>query len=155
MIYQLKLYIYRRRLILMNLHRRLIIRALIFLLLAGPLQVQQVFACGMMDAIFLDDCCCEDHNRCTDSDCGDVITTGNNPCCEESIELNFNNEANEELAVIKSVEIRSDVDPPPVNVFAAEQFAEPIRITVTNDLYSNSPFNLGSNTYLITQRLRI
>lgn len=154
-LYQLKLNLSIRRLTLVNLHRRSIIRALIILLLVGPLQVQQVFACGMMDATFYDDCCCEDHNNCANADCSDAITTENNTCCEESIELNFNNEANEELTVIKSVEIRSNVDPPPAIVFAVEPLVEPIRFLKTSDLYSSPPYSLGSNTHLITQRLRI
>ena len=139
----------------MKLHHISVIRALVFLLLVGPLQAQQVFACGMMDTTFFDDCCCEDHNSCADANCDDAITSENNQCCEESIELNFNKEANEELTVIKSVEIRSNVDPPPAITSTVEQLLEPIRFTESSYLYTNPPDSLGSNTYLITQRLRI
>ena len=135
-------------------HRRSINRALVLLLLVGPLQAQQVFACGMMDAVFFDDCCCEDHNHCADSDSSGAITP-ENQCCEESIQLNFNNDANGELDVIKSVEIRSDVDPPAVIVIASEQWVKPIRFTEISYHYTSPPDNHGSNTYLVTQRLRI
>ena len=110
----------------MIMNRRSIIRALVLLLLVGPLQAQQVFACGMMDAVFLDDCCCEDHNHCADSDSNDVITP-ENQCCEVSIELGFNDEANCEVEVIKSVEIRSDVDPPVDIVTTRELLVQPVR----------------------------
>lgn len=138
----------------MNVHRNTIIRALIFLLLVGPLQAQQVFACGVMDAVFLDDCCCEDHNNCGDSDHSDAITP-ENQCCEESIQLSFNDEANSDVGVIKSVEIRSDVDPPVAIVFADEPFVEPVRFTEISYHYTSPPDSQGSNTYLVTQRLRI
>lgn len=154
-LYQLKLYICRRRLVFMNLHCRSVIRALAFLLLVGPLQAQQVFVCGMMDTIFLGDCCCEDHNYCADAGCSDAVTTENNQCCEESIELSFNIGANDEVNVIKSVEIRSNIDPPPIIVFAGEPLVEPIRFTETSYLYTAFPDSPGSNIYLITQRLRI
>jgi hypothetical protein len=121
----------------------------------GPLQAQQGFACGMMDTTFYDDCCCDDHNNCADADCSDAISTEKSQCCEESIQLSFNNEANDEVKVIKSVEIRSNVDPPPEIVFAVGQLVEPIRITVASNQYLSPPCNPGSNTYLITKRLRI
>lgn len=139
----------------MKINRISVIRVLVFLLLVGSLQAQQVFACGMMDATFFDDCCCENHNNCADADCSDAITTENNQCCEETVELNFNNEANNELTVIKSVEIRSNVDPPPAITSLIKQLVEPVRFTETSYRYTNPPDKLGSNTYLITQRLRI
>ena len=139
----------------MNMSRRSVIRALLFLLLVGPLQAQQVFVCGMMDVTFFDGCCCEDHNNCSDADCSDAIATENSQCCEESVELTIDNEANEEVNVIKSVEIRSNVDPPLAIVSAIEQLVEPIRFTENSNLYTSPPYSSGSNTYLITKRLRI
>ena len=138
----------------MKLNRSTFVRVLIFLLLVAPLQAQQVFACGMLDTIFLDDCCCEDHNDSVDSDSGDAITY-DEQCCEKSIQISFNIDANSEIDVLKSVEIRSDVDPPVEVVLATEQWVEPIRFTETSNLYTNPPNRTGSNTYLITQRLRI
>ena len=138
----------------MNLHRSPIIRALIFLLLVGPLQAQQVFACGMMDAVFLDDCCCEDHNNCDDSDHSDALTP-ENQCCEESIQLSFNDGSNCDVSIAKSVEIRSDVDPPVVIVFTDQPFVERIRFAEIRYHYTSPPDTQGSNTYLVTQRLRI
>ncbi len=135
-------------------HHRPIIRALIFLLLVGPLQVQQVFACGMMDAVFLDKCCCDDHNLCTDTDSSDSIIS-EYQCCEESIQLGFDDEAISDAGVIKSVEIRSDVDPPIEIIIASEQWQAPIRVTAISfhrTLPVDSP---GSDTYLITRRIRI
>ena len=131
-----------------------LVRALVFLLLAAPLQSQQVFACSMLDAVFLDDCCCEDHNNSADSDKGDAITV-DNQCCEESIQLYFNIDANSEIEVLKSVEIRSDVDPPVDIALAINQWVHPISHTAISALYSNTPNYSGSDTYLVTQRLRI
>ncbi len=139
----------------MNIFRRSVVRALIFLLLVGPLQVQQVFACGMMDATFLNDCCCEEHNNCADADCNDAIATENVPCCEEAVELNFSYQANGTLNVIKSIEIRLDVDLPPAVIFAVKQMVKPIRVTVTGYQFLSFPSSPGSTTYLITQRIRI
>lgn len=152
--YQLKQNINRHKVISMNIFRRSVIQALMFLLLAGQLQVQHVFACGMMDAISLDDCCCEDHSNCADADCGDAMITGEVPCCEEAIVINFNHQANETLNVIKSIEIRSDVDSPTV-IFAVKQMVEPNCVAVAGAQYLSFPSNLGSTTYLITQRIRI
>ena len=129
-----------------------IFRALVFLLLVGPLQVQQVFACGMMDAIFVD-CCCEDNNCSADSDSSNAIAT-ENQCCEVSIQLSINIDANSEIDVIKPAEIRSDVDPPAEIVFATALWVEPIRFTDSSNLYSTPSYRAGT-TYLITQRLRI
>ena len=139
----------------MNLHRRSIIQTLLLFLLIGPLEAQQLFVCEMMDTTFLNDCCCEEHKNCADTDCSDSITTESNTCCEVSIELNINHEAYDELTVIKSVEVRSNVDPPPVIVYAVKQLAEPVCIIETRDVYSSPPYKLGTNTYLTTQRLRI
>ena len=136
----------------MYLNHKSIFHALLFLLLAGPLQAQQVFVCGMMDAIFVD-CCCEDNNCSTDSDSSDAVTP-ENQCCEESIQLSINIDANSEIDVLKPAEIRSDVDPPVEIVFAAAQWVEPIRFTETSNFYTNPPYRAGT-TYLITQRLRI
>ena len=139
----------------MNLHRRSIFQTLLLLLLIGPLEAQQLFVCEMMGTTFLNDCCCEEHKNCADANCSDAITTESNTCCEVSIELNTNHEAYDELTVIKSVEVRSNVDPPPVIIYAVKQLAEPVCIIATRDEYSSLPYKLGTNTYLTTQRLRI
>jgi hypothetical protein len=108
-----------------------------------------------MDATFFDDCCCGDHNNCADANCSDAMTSKDSVCCQVSTELNYNNEANEDLPVITSVEIRSNVDPPPAITSPIKQLVEPVRFTETSYRYTNPPDKLGSNTYLITQRLRI
>ena len=136
----------------MYVNQKSIFHALVFLLLVGPLQAQQVFVCGMMDAIFAD-CCCENNNCSPDSDSSDAITP-ENQCCEESIQLSINIDANSEIDVLKPVEIRSDVDPPAEVGYATTQWAEPGHFTVTSNLYTNPPCSAGT-TYLITQRLRI
>ena len=120
----------------MKLHHRPIIRALIFLLLVGPLQAQQMFACEMMNATFLDNCCCVNHDNGND----DAITVEKAPCCEESTELTLNFQADETTNIIKSVEIRSDVDPPLAVIFAVEELVEPVRVIISNNQYSNPPY---------------
>ena len=139
----------------MKISRISVVRALVFLLLVTPLQAQQVFACGMMGTTFFDDCCCEHHNNCADADCSDATSTETNQCCKQSVELNISNEMTEDLIVIKSLEIRSNIDPPPAITFTLEQLVEPVRFTEISYLHTTLPGNLGSNTYFITQRLRI
>lgn len=138
----------------MHIHRRSFIQALVFLLLVGPLQAQQIYSCGMMDAVFLDDCCCEDHNHCSESDSSDELTP-KNQCCEKSIQLTFNDDANSDVSIVKSVEVRSDVDPPAEVVIAEEQWEEPIPIKAIRFHYIRLSDSQGSKTYLVTQRIRI
>ena len=138
----------------MKFERKSIILALITLLVVGPLQAQQVFDCEMMDTKFYNNCCCDNHNHCADADCDDDVKIENSQCCDESIELKVDNNT-KNVNIIKSAEIRSNVDPPAAITSTIEQFFQPVCFSDNYYLYTHLSGSLGSNTYLITQRFRI
>ena len=124
----------------------------------GPLQAQTVFACSMMDRV-MDECCCGDHasgRNCIDSDCDATVGSSNDPCCERSVEVNVDEDTRQDTRIAKPLEIRSDVDPPQAILASSEGIAPLLRCAVPF-LFQSPPDvrQSGSNTYLITQRLRI
>lgn len=122
---------------------------LALLLLAGPLHAQTLFACEMMDEV-LEDCCCDE----TDSNGG--FDTLPEPCCEQSVELRFEPASDEPSVVIKPVEVRSDVDPPPAiptNAIVPLTVDRLVALVPNHNL--RTPQQPGTSTYLVTQRLRI
>ena len=96
----------------MKMNRRSIAGVLILLLVLGPLQVQQAFACSMMETTFHGHCCCDQDNACQDIDCDEDAASLHDSCCNESIELDVNYEAADHAKTIKSPQILSSVDPP-------------------------------------------
>jgi hypothetical protein len=122
----------------------------------GPLQAQSVFACAMMDTVVYDDCCCDDH--CATSNCESTLESGDAPCCERAIELGIDDEAGQKTPLVKSTdERRSGLDPPQVLISSVDApFPSPPRLFhgVFHRL-SNTAGQTGSETYLVTQRLRI
>jgi len=135
----------------MNRRLQTFLRSVLILIVGvGPLQAQAVFACSMMDTV-MEECCCGDHLI------GDAAVDSNEePCCEQSVEVQVDEDARQDTQLVKPFEIRSDVDPPPAivnsfNVIAAlQERSAPV-------VYQSRPtanFS-GTNTYLITQRLRI
>lgn len=132
--------------------------ALLFLLIMtfGSLQPKTVFACAMMDMVTLYDCCCDDDKDCVDLSCGAMQESSKEPCCEQSLEINISEENRQNSPILQSVEIRSDVDPPQAIVSSFNILAPPQYVVAFEVLHSQLTTGLsGSNTYLITQRLRI
>ena len=130
--------------------------ALVFMLVAGSMHAQIVFACNALDEIFYDQCCCDAHETCADSDCDEAFETNNEPCCQTSVALVVEDESDRSFATIKPVEIRSDVDPPPAIVSALNVYEPAYRFpTFVGRRLTESTHPPASNTYLITQRLRI
>ena len=139
----------------MNKRCRYVIQALIILLLVGPLQAQQIFQCDMMDATFYDDCCCDDHNNCADSDCDEEADAKEVPCCDKSIELSLNDEAVDISKAIKSLELRTGIDPPAQTILQRDNLF-PLNNALAYQSHSNILIHhSGSDAYLVTQRLRI
>lgn len=144
----------------MNYRASSLLLALLFLLAMtiGSLQPKTVFACTMMDMVTLYDCCCDDHK--TDKDCLDLSCdaqqeSSKKPCCEQSLEINISEETRQNSPILQSVEIRSDVDPPQAIASSFEILA-PSHVAAFAALHFQLTTGLpGSNTYLITQRLRI
>jgi hypothetical protein len=135
-------------------------RALLLLIVAvGPLQAQTAFACAMMDRLMQDECCCEHHEAARDratSDRGAVTDSGESPCCEHSVEITADPDARHDGSISKPVELRSDVDPSQVPIPSFEPGFTPQTILGTRGFYSApAAGHGGSDTWLVTQRLRI
>lgn len=137
------------------------LRALLTLLVLviGPLQAQNVFACSMMDGVFRGDCCCvgsESDRDCMGANCDTAVESTPDPCCERSVQVSIDHEARQDAPVVKPVEIRSDVDPPPAHFASFGAIVPPPSRAANNASWFIPVFrHSGSDTYLLTQRLRI
>lgn len=136
------------------------LRALLLLLLAiGPLQAQTIFACVMMDTVMHDPCCCDEHSAAEDhgeSDRDVVLDSSAEPCCKRSVQVTIDQDARQDTPIRKSAEVRSDVDPPQALVSSIDALFPPHPL-LTPSLFNRLPAagHSGSDTWLITQRLRI
>lgn len=137
------------------------LRALLFLLLfvVGPLQAQSVFACPMMDKVVHGDCCCVGSNEdkdCVDATCEAALLAGPDPCCDQSVELSLDTDARLDTPLLKPVEVSSAVDPPPAILVVYFDFLLP-QLEARVPVFTTFPevSYSGTDTYLITQRLRI
>ena len=144
----------------MNHRNPLFLRALLLFLLAiGPLQAQSVLACAMMETVVHHDCCCDGHttgDHCTNSNCESTLGSGDAPCCERAIEVSVDQEAGQDTLIVKPTEVRSDVDPPQPLVSSFDALFPPHPLLIPS-VFNRLPDagQSGSDTYLITQRLRI
>lgn len=134
--------------------------ALFFLLMMtiGSLQSKTVFACEMMDIVMYE-CCCVNHKTdkdCVDSSCDAMLESNKGPCCEQSVEISVNEDTRQDPPLVKPVEIRSDVDPPQAIIINSFDIFVSSHSAVASVTHFQPIVSLsGSNTYLITQRLRI
>ena len=127
---------------------------LLIFLVVGPLQAQTVFACVTMDMVMNVSDSCKTNQDCVNMDSGDAPDLSQNPCFERSVILSINQDLQQNIPAINSV-VESDIDPPQaiettLDFIPRQQFVAYIAFPRTN-LTGQS----GSNTYLITQRLRI
>ena len=143
----------------MNRYFRTSLRSVLILILAiGPLQAQTTFACPMMDMV-MDECCCDDHQigeDCVSSDCDAAVDSSEGPCCERLVKINVDEDAQQDTRTAKSLEFRSDVDPPQAiassfDVIGTPQGRSVLVVFRTRPVADRS----NSDIYLITQRLRI
>ena len=141
--------------------KRTFIRPLLLalMLVIGPVHAQIVFACAMMDMAVHGECACCDHENdkpCVDSDCAIAVDPGDAPCCEQSVELSFDEDARQNTPGAKAAQIRTDADRPQT-IVASFDLIEPPRVVAARGVVQSlpSPGRAGSDTYLITQRLRI
>lgn len=131
---------------------------LLCLLAIGPLQAQVAFACAMMDTVVHDDCCCDDHGAETDclrAECGSPPDAEQAPCCDLSVEIGVDQETRQHTPSFKPLDQRLDVDPPPalvaiLDIFPASQASAPAEHSFDQDV-----LRTGSDTWLVTRRLRI
>lgn len=132
---------------------------LALMLVIGPVHAQIVFACAMVDMAMHGECACCDHENdkpCVDSDCDIAVDSGDDPCCEQSVELGFDDDARQNTPGAKPAEMRADADPPQI-IIASFDLIEPPRVVAVRGVVQSlpTPGRFGSDTYLITQRLRI
>lgn len=108
---------------------------------------------------YIYECCCDNHKTnedCVDSSCDAMLGSNKGPCCERSIEISINEDARQDTPLAKPFEIRSDVDPPQANITNSFDILLSPQYAVALVAHPRPIAGLsGSNTYLITQRLRI
>ena len=142
----------------MSLPRSTILRNLLLLLVVvGPLQVQALFACAMMDTV-VDNCCCvgdarDDGYRADDGDSSDANLAADY-CCDSLPSVKLDAEDRPDAALFKAGEVRSDVDPPLVSVRDLFQYQQSPAANTARCSFPQ-PCDFGSELYLTTQRLRI
>jgi len=128
---------------------------LLLFLVVGPLQAQTVFACLTMDMVMNNADNCKTNQDCVYMDFDDMLDLNQSPCFEQTIVLSFNQDLQKNVPIINSV-VESDVDPPQVMDITLDLIFPPQTVLAfvvfPRINFSGQP---GSNTYLITQRLRI
>jgi len=128
---------------------------LLIFLVVGPLQAQTVFACVTMDMVMNVVDSCKTNQDCVNMDFDDVLDVSQSPCFEQSIVLSISQDLQQNIPAINSV-VESDIDPPQAiattlnHVFPPQQFL--VLVVLSHTSFSGQS---GSDTYLITQRLRI
>lgn len=132
---------------------------MLLLLAVGPLQAQTIYACAMMDTVVQDGCCCEApeiEDDCANPDCNTTLESSENRCCERSVNVTVDQEAGQDTLTVKPAEVRSDVDPPQALVCSSDALC-PRRPLPTQGVAGRLPDTgqSGSDTWLLTQRLRI
>lgn len=132
---------------------------LLCLLVIGPLQAQIAFACEVMDTVVHGDCCCYDPKVDTDclrAECGPPADAEQVPCCEVSVDINLDQEARQHTPAFKPPDQRLDVDPPPALITTFDEQFLPARPAAPRArLFDRALLQTGSDTFLVTRRLRI
>ncbi len=128
---------------------------LLLILVVGPLQAQTVFVCVTMDMVMNVVDSCKANQDCVNMDLDDVLDLNQNPCFEQSVVLSIDQNLQQNIPVINSV-IESDIDPPQAMGTALDfVFQQQAVLEIVVFPRINLPGQSSSNTYLITQRLRI
>lgn len=127
---------------------------LALLAVAGPLQAQLAYACNVMDSTVHGSCCCdvEDQKPLAAPD----RHSPEDPCCETSIELTVAEDPDRSTFSSSRAERPPDSDPlPGIALHPAAPIAEiPVRLSARITT-PRVPCRVGTDTYLLTQRLRI
>lgn len=140
---------------------------LILMLVAGPLHAQILYACTKIEKtaeMIVHDISdqsknytnlCNDHQDCINLDFDNVIDSNQNPCCEQSVVLSIDQSLQQSIPIINSV-FESNIDPPQAMDTAFDfVFQQQVVLAFVVFPRINLSGQSGSNTYLITQRLRI
>jgi len=137
-------------------HNRSFLRSLLLLifLVVGPLQAQTVFACVTMDMVMNVTESCKTNQDCVNMDPDDVLELGKDSCFEQSTVLSTNQDLRQNIPAINSV-VESDIDPPQAIATALDFAPRQQFVAYIVPPRTNLAGQSRSNTYLITQRLRI
>ena len=121
------------------------------MLIMGSVQADVSYFCGMMDMVIHDDCCCADAGM------DDMMAADSDqPCCEKSVALSIDAATDQAQSQTKPIKFESDVDPPDNIAFAVENSPQIInRAAIISIQRIATSHTGGSETYLLTQRLRI
>lgn len=128
------------------------------LLAVGPLQVQAAYACALMDTVVHDDCCCD--GAATEADRvpaepGTPAKADQAPCCEVSVNITIDREAQQHTPVLKPPEPNSDLDPAPAAIGIFYALLLPSQQPASHTYFHRRLPDVGSDTWLVTRRLRI
>ena len=112
----------------------------------------------MTDMVLHDDCQCDQlrsDKHCVDAAFDGTIDADEDPCCERLVEIHVDEDTRRDTPG-KPAELRADADPPQT-VVASFDFIELPRVVAARSKVQSFPLpsRTGSDTYLITQRLRI
>jgi hypothetical protein len=129
------------------------------ILIVGPLQAQGVFACQLMDEVMRGECCCVGHKSdqdCRDAACDGAVNANPNPCCERSVEVSFDQDARQNPPIVTPLELRFETVLPLAIAATDNGLISPRSgVTIGLDFRRSKLHHSGSDTYLLTQRLRI
>ncbi len=98
--------------------------------------------------------CCGDLKACLSLDCDNALGSNQDSCYEQTVILTINQELQQNMPILSLV-VESDVDPPQVMFITLDLVFPPQTVTAFVVFPHTDPIQSGSNTYLITQRLRI
>ncbi len=140
---------------------------LMLMLSVGPLHAQILYACAQIEkasALAIHNTndvakhnagLCNAHQSCVNIDCDNVLDSSQGQCCEESAALTINPDLQQNIPAINLAEVESDVDPPQAIPAMPGSFLPQQAFVVSVVFPRINSGQSGSNTYLITQRLRI
>jgi hypothetical protein len=98
---------------------------------------------------------CKTNQDCVYMDFDDVLDLNQSPCFEQIIVLSINQDLQQNIPIINSV-VESDIDPPQAIITTLDLVFPPQSVLAfVVSTRANFSGQSGSNTYLITQRLRI
>ena len=138
---------------------------LALLAVAGPLQAQLIYACSVMEQSFQGSCCCEDLNQAHDPLAAQDCLGGSagspelveRPCCDTDLEISVSQDA--EDGVLGPSQHTRDANPDPPQPIAVLPSDSPVvlapRTATSHAAGVLVPWQAGTATYLLTQRLRI
>jgi len=136
------------------------------MLVVGPLQAKILYACAEiertigitthnvsdMDTHSTD--LCNGHEECINIDCSAAFDSNQGLCCEESSVISINQYLQQNIPILSSI-VESDIDPPQMATTTLDLFLPSQTVVISVVLPRINSGQSGSNTYLITRRLRI